>query len=234
MSPHRGAGRVVAYVRCSTEEQKVSGLGLGVQEERIKAFCTATDRRLSTVIRDEGYSAKDLKRPGIKRVLEAVKDHSIGTLVVLRIDRLTRNLGDLCLMMKDFERYGVDLVSVNEAFDTSVAVGKLMLHLLGSFAEWERTIIAERTSAAIGYARSQGKAYGPTPFGFLRSGGLLVRNPQQQRALGIMRGMRTSGYSFQKIADKMNELRVRPSRGKKWYASSVKAVLESRMQGEVA
>lgn len=137
-------------------------------------------------------------------------------------------------MMAEFEKYGVDLVSVSEAFDSSVAVGRLMLHLLGSFAEWERTIIAERTSAAITYARSQGRAYGPVPFGFFRSGDLLVRNPQQQRALGIMRGMRTAGYSLQKIADKMNELRVKPSRGKKWYASSIKAVLESRMQGEVA
>lgn len=230
----KGQGLTVGYARCSTEEQRSSGLGMGAQEERIRALCTATDRKLASIIKDEGFSAKDLKRPGVVRLLEGVRDGTIKTVVVLRLDRLTRNLGDLCSMMKEFEKYGVDLVSVSEAFDSSAAVGKLMLHLLGSFAEWERTIIAERTSAAIGYARSQGKAYGPVPFGFFRSGDLLVRNEKQQDALGIMRGMRTAGISFKKVADKMNELKVRPSRAKKWYASSVKAVLESRMQGEVA
>lgn len=229
-----GKGAVVGYCRVSTDEQRSSGLGMGAQEERIRALCLATDRKLSSVIKDEGHSAKDLRRPGIQRLLEGVRAGTVRSVLVYRLDRLTRNLGDLCSMMKEFEKYEVDLVSVSEAFDTSAAVGKLMLHLLGSFAEWERTIIAERTSAAIGYARSQGKAYGPTPFGYLRSGDILVRNPRQQRALSLMRGMRTVGESFQKIADKMNELQVKPSRGKKWYASSIKAVLESRMQGEVA
>jgi len=230
----KGQGLTVGYCRVSTDEQRTSGLGMGAQEERIRALCLATDRKLASVIKDEGFSAKDLTRPGVQRLLEGVRNKTISAVVVYRIDRLTRNLSDLCSMMQEFEKYGVDLVSVSEAFDTSAAVGRLMLHLLGSFAEWERSVIAERTSAAISYARSQGKAYGPVPFGFFRSGDLLVRNPQQQRALGIMRGMRTAGYSFQKIADKMNELRVKPSRGKKWYASSIKAVLESRMQGEVA
>jgi site-specific DNA recombinase len=233
-TPPKVKGTVVAYVRCSTEEQRASGLGVGAQVERVKAFCKATDRVLNEIVKDEGFSAKDLRRPGIQRILDGVKHRSIKTVLVYRLDRLTRNLGDLCVMMKDFDKLGVDLVSVSEAFDTSAAVGKLMLHMLGSFAEWERSIIAERTSAAITYARSQGKAYGPVPFGYYRSGDLLVRQPQQQRALGIMRGMRTTGYSFQKIADKLNELKVKPSRGKKWYASSVKAVLESRIASEVA
>jgi site-specific DNA recombinase len=197
-------------------------------------MCVATDRKLSSVIKDEGFSGKDLNRKGIQRLLEGVRNRTITGVLVYRLDRLTRNLNDLCTMMSEFDKYGVDLVSVSEAFDSSTSVGRLMAHMLGSFAEWERAVIGERTTAALSYARSQGKAYGPLPFGYVKLDGMFVVQAQQQQALGTMRGMRTAGYSFQKIADKMNELKIKPSRAKKWYASSVKSVLENRMASEVA
>src|SRR5207253_2412213 len=149
-------------------------------------------------------------------------------------DRLTRSVRDLGFLLEEFKKYSVDLVSVSESLDGSMAVGRLLIHLIGSIAQWERETAGERTSDALAYKRLAGRAYGPTPFGYLRSGDLLVRNGSQQRILGIMRGMRTIGESYQKIADRLNDLKVKPSRGKKWYGSSVRAVLESRMQGEVA
>jgi DNA invertase Pin-like site-specific DNA recombinase len=143
--------------------------------ERIRAYCVATDRKLTAVIRDEGYSGKDLRRPGIQRVLQAVRDRAVKTIIVLKLDRLTRNLGDLCSTMADFRKYNVDLVSVSEAFDTSLASGRLMMNVLGSFAEWERERIGERTSDALHFAKSQGVRLGRVPFGCIRSGGKLVK-----------------------------------------------------------
>ena len=233
MTPRKAQTGVLAYLRCSIEEQRKSGLGIGSQEEKIRAFCLATDRKLTSVVKDEAYSGKDLKRPGIQRVLDAVRNRSIKTVIVYKLDRLTRNLGDLCSMMAEFEKHGVDLVSVSEAFDSSLAVGKLMAHLLGSFAEWERSMISTRTSDAIKYAQSQGRRFGRVGYGYVREGDKLKPVPGQQRALREMKELRTAGVSFNRIAEAMNRQGVKPNRGKEWYASSIKAVLESQMQAGV-
>lgn len=220
---------VVGYIRVSKDDQAREGVSLAAQEERIRARCVADGRPLVRIVRDAGKSAKTLERPGLERILESVKAGAIGAVVVLKLDRLTRSVKDLADLLELFARRRVALVSVTESLDTSTAAGELLVNILGSVAQWERKAIAERTVIALAHLRKNGKVYGRIPYGFIRSGDVLARDGRQQRVIGTMRGMRSTGHTFRAIADRLNRLKVKPPRGKAWYPSSVRNVLVSRM-----
>jgi site-specific DNA recombinase len=223
---------VVGYIRVSTDDQAREGVSLAAQEERIRARCVADGRPLARVVRDAGKSAKTLDRLGWKRIEAGIESGTIGTVVVLKLDRLTRSVGDLGDLLTLFAKRKVTLVSVTESLDTSTATGELIVNILGSVAQWERKAIAERTVIALAHLRKNGKVYGRIPYGFFRLDDVLARDGRQQRVIRTMRGMRATGYTFQAIADKLNRLEVKPPRGKAWYPSSVRNVLESRMAQE--
>jgi site-specific DNA recombinase len=226
--------KTVAYIRVSTQDQATEGVSLDAQEARIAAYASAIGFDVSEVIRDAGESAKSLQRPGMVRILEGVADGSIGRVVILKLDRLTRSVGDLAELLKLFAKVDAALVSVTEHLDTTSACGELMLNVMTSVAQWERKAIAERTATALAQKRQQRTAYGSTPFGFVRVGDALVREPREQAALDEAISMDRAGASFREIAARLTELGVMPHRGKAWYASSVRAVLRSKMATEAA
>ena len=109
-----------------------------------------------------------------------------------------------------------------------------MLNVIGSVAQWEREAIAERTATALAHKRQRRTAYGPTPFGFVRVGDALIPEPQEQAALDEAARMDRAGASFREIAARLTEIGVMPHRGKAWHASSVRAMLRSKMAAEAA
>lgn len=226
---------VWGYVRCSTDEQAKEGVTLQSQEKRVRAFCVASGRAEPRIIVDDGQSAKTLNRPGLQSVLNAVKSGEVGTLVVLKLDRLTRSVGDLANLLGLFEKHGCALVAVQESLDTSTASGRLMLNLLASVSQWEREAIGERTAAAFEYKRQAREIYcKAAPFGFRREAGRLVEVPEQIEALHAMKRMAAEGASLRKIAAWLTSHGIKPSGGGAWYAQSVKVVLTSRMTSEIS
>ena len=226
---------VWGYARVSTDEQAKEGVSLQSQEMRIKAFCVASGRVEPTMVVDDGQSAKNLNRTGLRAILDAIECGEVGTLVVLKLDRLTRSVGDLATLLALFERHECALVAVQESLDTSTASGRLMLNLLASVSQWEREAISERTAAAFEYKRQARQVYCKgAPFGFRREGDRLVEVPAEIAALREMKRMAACGYSLRKIAAHLTETGIKPSGGGEWFAQSVKAVLASRMSAEVA
>lgn len=226
--------KTVAYVRVSTQDQAAEGVSLDAQEARVAAYCVAMGFEVSGVIRDAGESAKSLQRPGMARILEGVRGGSIGRVVVLKLDRLTRSTRDLAALLELFAKADAALVSVSENLDTASACGRLVLNVIGSVAQWEREAIAERTATALAHKRQHGQAYGVTPFGYSRVGDALVPEPREQAALEEAARMDRDGASFREIASRLTEIGVAPHRGKAWHASSVRAVLRSKMAQEAA
>lgn len=224
--------KTVGYVRVSTEEQAREGVSLAAQEERLRAFAVATGRVLSEVIVDDGASAKDLRRDGAQRILTGVREDQIGVVIVLKLDRLTRSIGDLADVLKLFAKHDTALISVSETFDTSTAVGRMMLHLLGVFAQWERETIGERTAFALSHKRRNGQAYSRTPFGYDRKGDTLIPNPAQQRALAMVKRMAAEGATLQQIANELTAKGIAPARGRHWYTSSIYSMLNSKIASE--
>lgn len=229
------ARRILGYCRVSTEDQSREGFSLETQEERIRAYATATGRVLDEVVIDAGESAKSLERDGLQRVLADVRHGTVEAIVILKLDRLTRSVRDLGELLELFERTGTAVVSVSESLDTSSAAGRLMLNLLASVSQWERETIGERTATVLASRRSKRKVYAHAAFGWRREGKELIPEPNEQRAIAMMREMRACGKTLQAIADWLQTNEYAPRQGgTKWYPQSVKHVLESRIATEAA
>src|SRR6516225_9705971 len=94
---------------------------------------------------DGGYSGSNLDRPALQRLLADMQAGQIGCVVTHRVDRLSRSLLDFAKLMEAFERHHVAFVSVTQHFNSATSMGRLVLNVLLSFAQFERELIAERT-----------------------------------------------------------------------------------------
>jgi DNA invertase Pin-like site-specific DNA recombinase len=207
--------RVLAYLRVSTEEQGRSGAGLEAQREAILAECQRRGWRLVETVEDRGYSAKDLKRPGIRIALEELQRGKADALVVAKLDRLSRSMIDFTGLMGQAQKQGWALVALDCAVDTTTPAGEAMAHVLATFAQFERRLIGQRTREALAQKKAQGVRLG---------------RPSQlpPRVRTRIRRRRKAGLTFAAIAEELNRERVPTAhRGVKWYPSTVRAVLAS-------
>ena len=127
--------RTIGYTRVSTAEQVSEGVSLEMQAKKIEAYCLVKDWQLSEVVSDAGESAKSLNRPGVQRLIEMVETGQVSTVILYKLDRLTRSVADLDRLVKLFERKGVALVSLQESLDATTATGRLMMNLLASVSQ---------------------------------------------------------------------------------------------------
>lgn len=194
--------RALGYVRVSTEEQAKEGVSIDAQEKRIQALAAAKGWNLTEIIRDAGYSGKNLERPGIRRLIEACRLRATDVVIVFKVDRLTRKQRDLWHLLEEvFEEYQVGFVSVTEAFDTTTAAGKAFLGMIGTFAQLERDLVSERTREALGHKRSNGEWVGRVPLGFMMNeGGRLDEDPAALKLIARAKRLRRNGASFSDIS----------------------------------
>jgi DNA invertase Pin-like site-specific DNA recombinase len=137
---------LIGYARVSTDDQN-----LDLQKDALtRAGC-------EKVLEDHQSGAK-AERPGLKSVLQYAREGD--TLVVWRLDRLSRSLKDLIEMVSQLESRGIGLKSLHESLDTSSSSGKLIFHIFGALAEFERNLIRERTQAGLQAARARGRKGG--------------------------------------------------------------------------
>jgi DNA invertase Pin-like site-specific DNA recombinase len=155
----------VGYVRVSTDKQADRGISLEAQAEKIRAMATLQDRQLVEILVDGGESAKSLKRPGMAKLLAMIDAGQVQTVIIAKLDRLTRSVRDLCELLERFERRGVALVSVAESLDTGSAAGRLVLNIMAAVSQWEREAIGERTRDALRHKRTNGERTGNIPYG---------------------------------------------------------------------
>jgi site-specific DNA recombinase len=112
---------------------------------------------------DGGYTGGNLERPALQRLLTDIAAGHIDCLVVYKVDRLSRSLLDFARLMAVFERHQVAFVAVTQLLNTATSMGRLVLHVLLSFAQFERELIGERTRDKIAAARRKGKWSGGMP-----------------------------------------------------------------------
>lgn len=170
--PEKKILRCAIYTRVSDDEgldQEFSSLDNQREagEYHIKAQAHAGWRVLPERYDDGGYSAKDLHRPAAKRLLQDIVDGKIDVVVVYKIDRMSRNMFDFVDLMKLFEKHKVTFVSVTQHFNTETAMGKLILNILQSFAQFEREMTAERIRDKFAASKMKGMWMGgPPPLGY--------------------------------------------------------------------
>lgn len=219
---------VAVYVRVSTAEQAQSGLGLESQRARCLAYVEAlglADGCEVRVFEDAGVSAASVARPALQELLALVRRREVSAVVVLKLDRLTRNIRDLLELVDTMQRSGASLASVSERIDASTATGRLMLQLLGVFAEFEREQIRERTRAAVAQKRARGEAHGFVPFGAREVAGRLQAVSDEIEAIDLMVRRRAEGASLRAIAAELQAEGFKTKRGGQWRACTVDVVL---------
>ncbi|MGE0267868.1 MAG: recombinase family protein [Candidatus Omnitrophota bacterium] len=165
----------IIYTRCSTDEQAMGDFTtLDAQAHHCKNMLDAFGHEFSEfgnkgIINDDGYSAKDLNRPGIKKILESINSNKreFDGIIFFRLDRLTRNPRDLYAMIDLFNEHDVDFVSVRENLDSSTAIGRVVIGILGLLSAFERELTGERVKAAfIARARQGMRTGGKAPIGY--------------------------------------------------------------------
>jgi len=226
---------VVGYLRVSTSEQAQSGFSLDAQRAQVEMFASCSQRfqPIDDFLVDDGFSGSSLDRPAMNALVRRIERREIAAVYVTKLDRLSRNLRDILGLLDACQRTETALLSASETLDTSSAVGRMVVHLLGTFAEFERGRISERTSDVLGYKRRAGKVYCKTaPFGYRHDGQHLVEVGDEQSALAEMRELHGNGAPYREIIAMLDARGIRPHRGAKWYASTVRAVLQSRMNQE--
>lgn len=228
----RDGRAVVGYLRVSTEEQAESGFGLQAQEAKVRSYAAALGLPLSEIITDDGYSGGTLDRPALQALLTRMAAGEVGTVVIARLDRLSRSLRNLLNLYGDaFDTHKVALVSVGEQFDTSTASGRLFFQMVGSFAEFERATITERTSGGRKQKATKGGYAGGRPaFGYRAAGaahGLEIDAGAAETVRHIFE-LEAEGVSRRGIAYRLNDEGRKTAQGAMWTAVQVGRVLERR------
>jgi DNA invertase Pin-like site-specific DNA recombinase len=188
---------------------------------------------LVVVEADEGASAKTLERPALQRALAMLREHQADALLVPKLDRLTRRVVDLGLLIETYFAEGRwALVSVADQIDTRTAAGRMTLFILMSVAQWEREAIGERTADALAHLRAEGVVLGRAAFGWRHSE---VADPATGRrllgavdvhadAIDRIRALRAEGKSFAAIARQMADDGRPTQRGGRWLPNTVRRI----------
>lgn len=228
MTPKQQAPqRAVGYVRVSTEAQAVDGVSLEAQRARIEAWCLANEYELGGVHVDAGISGKRAdNRPGLQAALIEVGRTKGAALVVYSLSRLARSVKDTLEIAGRLDRSGADLVSLSEKIDTTSAAGRMVFRMLAVLAEFERDLCGERTKAALSLKKHRGECVGEVPLGWRRDGDRLVPEPDGQRAVAMIRGLRDRGLTLRAIAAELERGGVRRAKGgTHWDAKTVQRIL---------
>lgn len=217
--------KAVGYIRVSTQGQVEEGVSLDAQRAKIEAWCNLNDAELVAVFTDAGISgARMERREGLQAALKATGKGMV--LIAYSISRLARSTSDMLEIAKQLERKGADLVSLTEKIDTTTASGRMVFRMLAVLSEFERDQVSERTKAALAHMKAKGEKYGPVPFGYSELEGRLIEVKRETRIVAEIARMRDQGIAFQAIADQLNEDGIQGKRGGKWYASTVRYLLQ--------
>ena len=202
---------IACYVRVSTQEQ-TQGYSIDEQKSRLQAYCAAMGWENPVLFVDPGYSGGNTDRPGLKSMIEGVKERRIKTVIVYKLDRLSRSqLDTLYLIERVFLENGCQFISVTENFDTSSPFGRAMMGILAVFAQLEREQIKERMQMGRDARAKEGYWHGSGnhPTGYDYSDGKLIVNVSEALCVREMFEMFASGSSMTEIAKKFNTSRHR-------------------------
>jgi DNA invertase Pin-like site-specific DNA recombinase len=224
----------IGYVRVSTQEQATEGVSLDAQRDRLRSYCKANDIRLIDIIGDEGISGSTLERPGLQAALHLIRRGRANTLIVVKLDRLSRSLRDVCALVEDYfadERH--HLLSVCGMVNTHSAAGRMLMMNLANFNQFEREMVSERTRDALQHLKAQGVRLGHAPYGYEhgkqideKGHRILVPLACEQEVIDRMAALHTGDARFRRIARQLNAEGFRARRGGDWCAHMVSVVLQ--------
>lgn len=232
----QGPLRAVGYLRVSTEEQAKKGMSLDTQEEKVRFFIDAKEWELIECVKDPGFSGKNIKRPGLQRIIEMCRSNGVDIIVVYKLDRLSRRIRDMFELVEDvFKKNDVKLASVTETIDTSTAMGGAFFGIITVLAQLERERIGERVRDARTFRDERGEWTGRLPYGYElaydekgnRVKGKLIAVESKLKHYTKAKEMYATGYSQKAVANKFG---FKSQRGATFLINTDLKVLKKRMR----
>lgn len=176
--------RVATYSRVSTADK---GQNPEVQTHELRRYCEARGWTIVHELVDHGHSGSTSNRPALKELMALVHSRKVDAVIVVKLDRLFRSLKHLVTSLDEFHALGVTFVAVRDSLDYSTPSGRLMAQILGSLAEFEKSLLVERTKMGIAHARATGIRLG---------------RPRLNQETEVLK-LRKLGHTYRSIAKKL-------------------------------
>lgn len=222
--------KTAIYIRVSSTDQVEHGVSLEAQEAQLRAYCLLKGFEVVAVIKDAGVSGGVVlsQREGGKALLDLVKKKKVSAVVSVKLDRLFRDCVDALEVTKLWEKQGASLHLLDlggSTLDTSSALGRFFLTVMAGAAELERSLVKDRTKAAMEHKRKkQERVSRFAPYGFQFVDGVVVPVKAEQEVVAHIKNLAAAGYKAPTIAKRLNSAGI-GARGSKWYDASVRRVL---------
>ena len=201
--------KAAVYARVSTDEQAKEGYSIDSQKDYIISFVKSQGWEIYDFYIDDGYSAKDLKRPAMQKMMSDVKSSRFDVVVFYKLDRLVRSVSDLDKLLQLFDKNNIGIRSVTEPFDTTTAMGRFLITLVAAIAQWERETISERVVVNMTKKATMGERNGGrAPFGYDLQDGQLVINEKEARLVKEMFRMYINGKGIRQISMYLQQFSV--------------------------
>ena len=217
------------YIRVSTEDQVREGFSLGEQEEKLKQLCKYKDYKIYKVYKDAGISAKNMSgRPAFQQMLEDMRAGKINYIVAYKLDRVTRSVRDLEVLISELEEHHCYLVCDRDDVNTSSANGRFFVRMLTVLSQLEIEIVSERTKFGLTGAIKSGHIPGTCPLGYKRdtTKKMVIDETTKDVVIRIF-NLYLQGKSYQTIANILNEEKV--LQPKKWDDSTIEKILNNKI-----
>ncbi|RCX32099.1 recombinase family protein [Thioalbus denitrificans] len=223
--------KLLGYIRVSTEEQADRGRSLPIQDLGLHRYCDLYGHDLADVIVDDGVSAGIPleKRPGGRELLERLRDGEAEGFVAIDLERVFRLTVDGLQVAAEFDRRGWVMAFVDDKVDTSDPDGMFILTIKLAACQRDRDKIRQRAVRIFRGLRDQSMAWGPTPYGCVRQGERLFRDPETWGVREeILRLREHSGLSLRAICTELQSRRIpAPSGGRLWHVSTLRGLIDS-------
>ena len=233
--------RCAVYCRVSSDERLDQSFNsIDAQREAGAAYVTSQKAEgwelISNFYEDPGFSGGNMNRPGLKQLLADIQAGKIDIVVVYKIDRLSRSLADFAKMVEVFDNQSVSFSSVTQQINSATSMGRLMLNVLLSFAQFEREVTGERIRDKIAASKRKGMWMGgAVPYGYRVENRLLLIEPKEAELVGLIFERFNAEKSMTKIVQALNEQGIRTKRNYKFSKQSVYKILHNRTYiGEIS
>ena len=174
--------------------------------EKLKDLCKFRDYNIYKIYEDAGISAKDMDhRPSFQEMLEDVRNGRINVIVAYKLDRITRSVRDLEILITELEKYDCSLECALDDINTSTANGRFFVRMLTVLSQLEIERVSERTKFGMAGAIKDGHIPVSKTLGFMRDGKKLVINPAEKDIVERIYDLYSKGYTYSKIANIFNE-----------------------------
>jgi site-specific DNA recombinase len=229
---------VFGYIRTSTNDGR-QDLSLEVQEDKIKKYCELTNKKLLQIYTDKiSGGTKATERPEMKKLLTRLQNGEGDGVVCAKTDRISRNFTDFVALLEYFINNKIDFFSIDPQLDTSTPIGKMMIQILSSFGEMEKTQTKSRINDTIKLKKQKGDLLGTAPFGMKsKETDEILKNGKKKKILEVDENekviiekiieLKKNKMSNKKICEELTILKMSNRKNIKWNPEQIRRILKN-------